>query len=201
MVKVPDTFEELAIQIWQDIPEKYKYIYVACDTYFSVSIKSFERKERGESNKFLIISGKVRIPPDFQKFLCNGENKKRLFREMFPGLFELIESTWISKSSDLDDRVVYFARGNSCVKITQNGFSVVPELSTNNEEADTKVAYLAGSACNRHLYSSIETVIRSRFGDVDIPVILTGNFGSIFTSTVDFVRLIRQPLVRCSVGL
>ena len=45
---------ELAIQIWQDIPKKYKYIYVACDTYFSVSIKSFERKERGESNKFLI---------------------------------------------------------------------------------------------------------------------------------------------------
>ena len=121
------------------------------------------------------ISGKVRIPPDFQKFLCNGENKKRLFKEMFPGLFELIESTWISKSSNLDDRVVYFARGNSCVKITRNGSSVVPELLTNNEEAHTKVVYLAQHAIDT--YSSIETVIRSHSGDVDIPVVLTGAFG------------------------
>ena len=68
-VKVPDTFEQLALQLLKAIPEYWKYVYVACDTYQDVSIKSFERKERGESNKFLIRSGKVRIPPDFQKFL------------------------------------------------------------------------------------------------------------------------------------
>ena len=68
-VKVPDTFEELAIQIWNDIPEKYMLVYVACDTYHLVSTKSFERKKRGESNRFLIQSAKVRIPPNFQKFL------------------------------------------------------------------------------------------------------------------------------------
>ena len=173
-VKVPDTFEELAIQIWKEISEKYKYIYVACDTYFPVSIKSFERKERGESNKFLIRSGKVRIPPDFQKFLCNGENKERLF--------ELIESIWISQGSNLGDRVVYFARKNSCVKITQYASTLIPELSTNHEEADTKVAYLAQHAIDT--YSPIEIVIRSRSGDVDIPVILTAAFGSTSTPIV-----------------
>ena len=41
-VKVSDTFEELAIQIWNDIPEKYMLVYVAYDTYHLISIKSFK---------------------------------------------------------------------------------------------------------------------------------------------------------------
>ena len=79
-VKVPDTFEQLALNLLQAIPAHYRYVYVACDTYRDVSIKSPERKLRGESNKFLIRSGKVKIAPEFQTFLCNEDNKERLFK-------------------------------------------------------------------------------------------------------------------------
>ena len=76
-VKVPATFEELAMNIYNDIPRCYENAYVACDTYRAISIKSPGRPLRGESNKFIIHSSKVNIPPDFQKFLCNGDNKER----------------------------------------------------------------------------------------------------------------------------
>ena len=57
-------------------------------------------------NKILIRSGAVKIPKDFQKFLCNGDNKERLF--------ELIEEVWISNRKRMDvDRIVYFTRGRS----------------------------------------------------------------------------------------
>ena len=68
-VNVPPTFEELALKIYSDIPKGYIIIYVACDTYKSSSIKSPERRLRDESSSFLIRSGKVKIPPNFQKFL------------------------------------------------------------------------------------------------------------------------------------
>ena len=79
IVSIPETFEELALKIYNDIPPTYKTVYVACDTYRQMSMKGLERKSRGESKKFLIRSGKVKIPQDFQKFLCNGSNKERLF--------------------------------------------------------------------------------------------------------------------------
>ena len=149
-------------------------VYVACDTYYLISIKSFERKERGESNRFLIRSAKVRIPPNFQKFLFNGDNKERLF--------ELIELVWDSQRRKLGNRIVYFARGDSCMRITKDCSALVPELKTNHEEADTKIAYLIQHAIE--IYSPVEILIRSRSGDVDIPVILTGIFGSSTTPII-----------------
>ena len=168
-VKVPDTFEQLALKLLQGIPEQYRYVYIACDTYRDVSIKALERKLRGESSKILIRSGKVKIPPQFQKFLCNGENKERLF--------ELIESTWIQHKDKVGIRDIYFARGNSCVKITQEGSVSIPQLETNHEEADSKIAYLIQHAIIAYP-NIMEILVRSCSGDVDIPVILIGLFGS-----------------------
>ena len=58
----------------------------------------------------------------------------------------------------------------------------IPELDTNHEEADTKIAYLIVHAINN--YSGAQIVVRSRSGDVDIPVILTGLFGSSTTRII-----------------
>ena len=81
-------------------------MYVACDTYRQISIKGLERKLRGGSKKFLIRSGKVKIPQDFQMFLCNGSNKKRLF--------ELIEEVWVENKEDMDEeRTIFFAQDAS----------------------------------------------------------------------------------------
>ena len=51
-VKIPGTFEELAMKVYNDIQNAYNTIYVACDTYRTQSIKSPERR-------FIIMSGKV----------------------------------------------------------------------------------------------------------------------------------------------
>ena len=103
ITKTPETFEDLGIKILNDIPSEYETIYIGCDTYRSASIKSPERKIRGESQKLLLRSAKVRIAPDFQKFLSNVDNKERLF--------ELIEGTWDGRRNSLDNRVIYFSRG------------------------------------------------------------------------------------------
>ena len=178
MTKLPDTFEELAIKIYSDIPTDYKTIYIACDTYRDISIKAHERKGRGESQKLLIRSDQVRTPADFQLFLCNGDNKERLF--------ELIEETWIRKKEMLERRVIYFARGEVCQKITCDYVREVRTMKTNHEEADTKIAYLT-----QHALDNIEDLshvcIRSTSGDIDITVIMVGAFGENSSTTQIFI--------------
>ena len=140
-----------------------------------MSIKAPERKLRGESNKFLIRSGKVKIPPNFQKFLCNGDNKERLF--------QLIENTWAENKEAIGERDIYFARGSSCVKMTNESVIRIEALDTDHDEADSKVSYLIRHAIDT--YPDIrEVCIRSSSGDVDIPVILIGSFGSYTSTTI-----------------
>ena len=167
-VNIPMAFEDLAVQILNSIPILFSTVYVACDTYRNVSIKSSERKIRGDSEKLIIRSAKVRIPQDFQKFLSNGENKERLF--------ELIENTWIERSEKLSGRVVYFARRDACKRITDEDVREVEELRTDHEEADTKIAYLIQHAIDTH-ENIVDICVRSSSGDVDIPIILLGIFG------------------------
>eukprot|EP00112_Aurelia_sp_Birch-Aquarium-sp1_P008666 Seg1960.8 transcript_id=Seg1960.8/GoldUCD/mRNA.D3Y31 product="GTPase-activating protein and VPS9 domain-containing protein 1" protein_id=Seg1960.8/GoldUCD/D3Y31 len=98
------------------------------------SIKNSERGLRGNSDKFVIRNGDVRVPSDFNKFLRNGDNKERMF--------QLIEEVWIQNAAQLGERTVFFARGSTCVKITPVGSIAIGELETDHEEADTKIAYL-----------------------------------------------------------
>ena len=170
LVKVPDTFEALAVKIIEDIPSCYNLIYITCDTYRDISLKSLERKSRGSSPNFLIRSAQVRIPADFQSFLCNGDNKERLFC--------LIESTWTEKRYLLGNRVIYFARSESCLKISNEGTEVITELKTNHEEVDTRISYLVQHAIQNNIRIS-EICVRSPSGDIDILVILIGSYGSV----------------------
>ena len=169
LVKVPNTFAELVLKILEDIPKHYNLIYVACDTYRDISIKSSERTHRGTSQKIIIRSGQVRVPPDFQNFLCNGENKERLFC--------LIEETWSEKRHLLGNRIFYFARSQLCMKITSENTVLVEELRTNHEEADTKIAYLVQHSIQTNEQIS-EICVRSSSCDIDILVIMVGLFGS-----------------------
>ena len=43
IVKIPETFEELAMKVYNDISICYKIIYIVYDTYRNISIKSPER--------------------------------------------------------------------------------------------------------------------------------------------------------------
>ena len=52
--------------------------------------------------------------------LCNGSNKERLF--------ELIEETWIEHRAVLENRDVYFARGDSCMEIRHDSSFTIEKL-------------------------------------------------------------------------
>ena len=152
--KVPDTFRDLALQI---VSRTLQYhIYIACDTYKDRSIKNIERLLRGESDKFVIRSAEMRIPPHFKTFLNNGDNKERMF--------ELIEEVWIEHGGQLGERVVYFARGGKCKKISNSGSADVEELETDHEEVDPKIAYLIQHAARSSNGQQIISVVRSSSG-------------------------------------
>ena len=108
----------------------------------------------------------MRIPPDFQTFLRNGDNKERLLK--------LIEEVWIENKEVVSDRTIYFARGDICVKLTRNGHEVITELATHHEEADTKIAYLIEHFVEHNNKERVGIVVRSSSGDTDIPIILLG---------------------------
>ena len=117
---------------------------------------------RGDEYTFVIRSPDVKIPADLKKFLNNGENKERMF--------ELIEEVCIQSRNQNDRRTIYFARGSSCIKIANGVLEPVPELNTNHEEADTKIAYLVQHALRENGDNTL-CIVRSSSGDIDIPVI------------------------------
>ena len=167
MVKLPNTFQDLALQILSNISNRYHVIYFACETYRNRSIKNSERLVRGTSDKFIIRNGGIRLPSDFKRFLGNGDNKERLF--------EVIEEVLIDNRDLIGERVVYFARGSHCLKITREESSEIPELRTDHEGADTKIVYLVKHAATNAVREQHTTcVVRSSSGDIDIPIILLG---------------------------
>ena len=93
----------------QDIPKQYDVIYIACDTYWSHSIKNAERSLRGDEDKFVIRSPDVRIPADFKIFFNNDENKERMFNENKERMFELIGEVWI-QSKNQNDRYFWMSK-------------------------------------------------------------------------------------------
>ena len=160
---VPKTFEGLAIELINDVPQRYNVVYFVSDTYFERSIKAAERNNRGSSDRLFVRSSKMHIPSDFQKFLNNDNNKERLF--------EIIEETLRTHNNTSTDRKIYFARGNTC-KLLSRGYGDVT-FTVNPEEADTKLICLIKHAIEHEENSEDATfIIRSTSGDIDIPVIL-----------------------------
>ena len=47
---VPKMFEDLAIKLINDVPQRYNVVYFVCDTYFEKSIKAAQRNKRGSSD-------------------------------------------------------------------------------------------------------------------------------------------------------
>ena len=160
---VPKTFEGLAIELINDVPQRYNVVYFVSDTYFERFVKAAERNNRGSSDRLFVRSSKMHIPSDFQKFLNNDNNKERLF--------EIIEETLRTHNNTSTDRKIYFARGNTC-KLLSRGYGDVT-FTVNPEEADTKLIYLIKHAIELEENSEDATfIIRSTSGDIDIPVIL-----------------------------
>ena len=132
---IPNTFEELTWRILKTIPRNHTRVDIIADTYRTTSIKMGERDRRGESSKIVVQSKKSRIPRDFSKFLSNGENKRRMI--------ELVFETIIHEKLDvlgmLGCTEVYLSGEEICTKVTTTSAAEFVQLSSNQEEADTKV--------------------------------------------------------------
>ena len=74
---LPQTFGELAEKVFCSLPEA-KTVHFVTDTYKEDSIKSIERKRRGESESFLVKGPSARLPRDWKVFLQNNVNKESL---------------------------------------------------------------------------------------------------------------------------
>ena len=63
---VPKTFEDLAVKVINDVPQRYNIVHFVCDTYFENSIKAAERNNRESSDRLVVRSSKMRIPSGFK---------------------------------------------------------------------------------------------------------------------------------------
>ena len=69
---------------------------------------------------------------------------------------------------------VYFSEESKCTRITLNDATIENNLSSNQEEADTKVALHSKHAYERSPEKIV--IVRSPSGDIDIIVIMVGMF-------------------------
>ena len=94
---------------------------------------SISGKRSVGGDKFVIRGREVRIPPDFNNFLSDRDNKERMFK--------LIQQVW-KNVAKLANCVLHFSRGSTYTRITRNGSVIVEDLVKDHEEADTKIASL-----------------------------------------------------------
>ena len=71
--------------------------------------------------------------------------------------------------TELKCKIVYFSQEDITYKLTNNGVSIAAELSSNQEEADTKVILHCHHALQESPGSKV--VLRSHSGDTDIFVL------------------------------
>ena len=152
-----ETIRDVSRAILNSIPEQFKEIYIACDTYQLNSIKNSERKSRGQVERYVLKSPDMKIPHDLIKFLSVGENKERLFNLILEGLTD--------EKDKLGSRVVYFSNIESCAKITSTNVNIVESLRCTHEEADTKLVALVKNA---DVPDDQMVMVRSPSGDIDI---------------------------------
>ena len=159
MTNTRGSIRDLAWKIVNSIPSQYKRIYLVCDTYKEGSIKAGERKSRGCGKRYVIKSPNMKIPSDFSNFLKNGDNKTMLLN--------LIEMALIEDKNKLKDRILFYSNRDHCRMISVDENHLINNLSSDHEEADTKLVALVKAS----IPTSHSVMIRSPSGDVDILVL------------------------------
>ncbi len=120
-----------------------------------------------ETEAFVINNHDILIPANCARFLCNGNNKERLF--------EVREEVRVAEKAALGNRTIHFSRQNGCTRIRRGGATPFENLQTNQEEADTRVCILLYHAFRSNNGGIIKSVLRSSSGNIDIPSILLTN--------------------------
>ena len=154
-----DSIGQLAWKIPGSILNKYKTVYIVCDLYKIISIKSGEPMLRGDGKVYMIKTPDMKLPYDMTTFLQYGRNKELLFN--------LIERPIVEDRNKLNKRVVFFSKKEHFFKISSDHVLQVPEKSSDHKEADTKLIALVESA----KVNGNNVMARSPSGDIDILVL------------------------------
>ena len=133
--EIPERYEQLALELLQSIPNGYERVDLVADTYRLVRIKTAERNKRRSSSKVSIKSAKSKISRDFSSFTLNNENKSRLIDI----IFDLIIENRIRCLQIVEASRMLLSRDGDCYEITESSVTRFKHLSSNQEEADTKV--------------------------------------------------------------
>ena len=99
----------------------------------------------------------MKVPHDSAGFLRNGSNKEMLF--------DLIQQSIEEDRANLEDRTVYFSNERICTMIKEDQVTVLPNLNSDHEEADTKLVVME---CAANVTSGESIMVRSPSGDTDI---------------------------------
>ena len=165
ITNLPQTYEDFVWQFLGTLSKGFKRYDIVADTYRPNSIKRGERSERGSSQKVTIGSARSKLPRDFNAFMKNGENKTRLIEVVS----EVLRNNFHRVLTELKCKIVYFSQEDITYKLTNKGVSIAAELSSNQEEADTKVILHCHHALQESPGSKV--VLRSHSGDTDIFVL------------------------------
>lgn len=125
-------------------------IDVVFDSYRAVSIKDLERSKRskGQTLTFQNIAPGHRIQ-QWRKLLSSSANKENLI--------EFLVNEWQKPKNveKLQQKVLFVTVGALCFKISSAGSVAVPDLSSTQEEADTRIWLHVAHAAN----SGHETIV------------------------------------------
>ena len=137
-------------------------------TCLSNFIKSFERKQRGSSQTFLLSGPKTKTPRDCNGFMSTDENMSLLIKLL---LDEWQKDTYANR---LVGKKLFFVCGEECFCLSSgDGESVTKQfqedLCSPQEEADTRIN-LHCLHIYRHFLDSAKIVVRST--DTDALVLL-----------------------------
>jgi len=165
MTNLPGTYEEFVWNFVSTIPKGFKRVDIVADTYRENSIKGGERNTRGSTQKVLIASPKSSLPRDFSAFMRNGENKTRLIEV----ISEVLRNQFLKVLEKLQCPMVVLSQENVTYCIRASGVVVKEELSSNQEEADTKVILHSHQSMQDDPSSKV--VLRSHSGDTDILIL------------------------------
>ena len=166
LTEIPENYEELTWKFMKTLPRNYYRVDIVADTYQETSIKTAERNKRGCSEKIIIQSAKSKIPRNFNEFLKNGENKRRMISLMV----NVLKENRLQAIEMLQCTKIFISTENSCMKLTELEAIEEDQLASNQEEADTKLILHCLHALTQH--PSKKVVIRSPSADIDILVIL-----------------------------
>jgi len=151
-------------------------IHVIFDRYFKKSIKQQTRDKRGSTGIIHKVKANVCAPHNWKGFLSEGENKTEL-------VSYYTEYICSSRERLTHGRTVIISggRGDTAVQISPDGIANVPDLESNQEEADTRIVLHAIFAVEK---GSNVVVIRSP--DTDVLLLLLHHCETIKSPEVYF---------------